>query len=148
MFRGLLFVFFVLCFANTKCLTISVPNDTESEAISAKRKNVVTGSHNEIRVVNGQGAQDRLETRLKDLEKNIGNLHSLATKLHVLKTVDKRLGKSIKDLEIQNANFSSYEGRIKTLEQQVSWLMTLHNSFGGYKQTAVKYTLFFIRSFL
>lgn len=227
MFRGSLFVLIVLCFENTNCLT-SVPNETESETVSAKRKIVVTGSHNEIRIINGQGTLNRLESRLDDLEKSKGKLHSLATKLHALKTMAARLrsfeqllnhsqiaqtsqgkkikrlmtsvqarlesyrrllilsqnaqtrlsarmkdlqlrfngrlnrneqqlnatkqdiatigsnvnilqrldgrvasnGKSIKALENQNTNFSSYERRIETLEQQVNRLMTLHNTFG------------------
>ena len=97
--------------------------DNNSKSLVPGRKIVISGSHNEIRIANGQEELNRLKTHVKELQRSSQNTFVKLDTLNTVKT-------TINSMKAQYGNFSSYGPLIKKLQNQVNRLMTVFNSFG------------------
>ena len=109
LFKAFFYLLVVLFSQSINCFN-NGPNGTVEKRI------LVTGNHNEIRIVDSREEINRLQDHVKKLEKSS---EKTATKLLALK----KMNVTINYLKAQIHNFSGYGRIIKSLQDQVNRLM-------------------------
>ena len=109
LFKAFFYLLVVLCSKSADCFK-SGPNGTGEKRV------VVSGNHNEIRIVDSREEINRLQDDVKKLQKSS---EKKSKELLALK----KMYVTINSLKAQIHNFSGYGRRIKSLQDQVNRLM-------------------------
>ena len=115
LFKAFFYLLVVLCSKSADCFK-SGPNGTVEKRV------VVTGNHNEIRIVDSREEINRLQDYVKKLQKSSEKTAIALKKMNV----------TINYLKAQIHNFSGYGRIIKSLQDQVNRLMMATNPLSKY----------------